>query len=523
VTLPADLVRAGSSVTLDVLGSPAALALAATDWLGAYPYGCTEQTSNAIAPAAALVTAAKRANVALPGWDDPAKRLAPYVEHLLSLRAPDGGWGWWHADDADAAFTSLALEALARAAAADVQRDACVSAIEQAAWPLQRLLPDVRSADGEAYCAAHLSAALAIPETEESLKDFRATIEALAQSAFTQRDRLGLSGLGCAALAEQRLGHTAEAKQLLDLLLGRGVTRGDALAFPPAEDEGWWNDETETSGYALSALAAIAPADARGPALVRGLLQRRAGAHWKSTRVTGVAAAALADWLAAHPDELAGGASATVRWNGAVVLDAVTGAAGAGRATARIPGRSLLPGANTLAIERAGTGPLWWSWEARTLVPSPGPVSHETRLAVTRTYLHAQRVADRRGRPRWLTTPVDEKNPVRVGETVLVRLMLSAPAALHYLLIEDPKPSGCEIDQVLPDGADRPYGTWAEVRDDRAAFFVRDLEAGDTAIEYLLRPEIAGAFTALPASAGCMYDPDLLVRGAEARVRVIAH
>jgi uncharacterized protein YfaS (alpha-2-macroglobulin family) len=105
---------------------------------------------------------------------------------------------------------------------------------------------------------------------------------------------------------------------------------------------------------------------------------------------------------------------------------------------------------------------------------------------------------------------------------VLVRLTLDAPAALHYLLVEDPKPAGFEVDQVLPDGADRPYGTWAEARDERTAFFVRDLDAGSTAIEYLLRPEIEGAFAALPASAGSMYDPGLLVRGGEARLRVTA-
>ena len=47
------------------------------------------------------------------------------------------------------------------------------------------------------------------------------------------------------------------------------------------------------------------------------------------------------------------------------------------------------------------------------------------------------------------------------------------------------------------------------------------LDSGDTALEYLLRPEIAGSFTALPTSAGSMYDPGLLVRGGEARLRVV--
>ncbi len=524
VTLPPDLVRAGSSVTVEVAGSPAASALAAANWLGGYPYGCTEQTSNAILPGAALVTASRAAKVELPGWDDPGKRLGPFVEHLLALREDDGGWGWWKTGESDAYFTSLAVEALARAAAADVQRDECVSAAAQSVEPLQRLLAGVRSVDGEAYCAAHLSAALDVPETADAFGELRATVDALARSAASQRDQLGTSGLACAALAAQRLGRGADAKALLDAAMAKAVTRGDALAFPAADDGGWWNDESETAGYALAALARIAPADPRGPALVRGLLARRAGSHWRSTRVTGVAATALADWLLAHPAELAGGGTVKASWNGKAALATDLGPAGRAAAPARavLPGTQLQPGANTLALEHAGGGPLWWAWEARALVPSPGPATDATRLAVRREYRHALRVADRRGRPRWLTTPVDEQNPIRVGEVVMVRLVLTAPKGLEHVMVEDPKPAGFEIEQVLPDGGDRPWDTWAEARDERASFFVSDLEAGATVIEYLIRPEIAGAFTALPSSAGPMYDPDVLVRGSEARLRVVA-
>jgi uncharacterized protein YfaS (alpha-2-macroglobulin family) len=191
-------------------------------------------------------------------------------------------------------------------------------------------------------------------------------------------------------------------------------------------------------------------------------------------------------------------------------------------ASVRVPGGKLAPGANALVIERDGAGPVYWAWDARANVPSPGPVTKDARLAVRREYLLAERTTDRRGRPRWLSRPIDPQSPVRIGETVLVRLTLSAPAALGYLLVEDPKPAGFEIDQVLPDGADRPYGTWGEARDDRAAFFVRHLDEGETAIEYLLRPEVPGTFTALPASAGSMYDPGLLVRSGEAKLRVVS-
>ena len=37
---------------------------------------------------------------------------------------------------------------------------------------------------------------------------------------------------------------------------------------------------------------------------------------------------------------------------------------------------------------------------------------------------------------------------------------------------------------------------------------------------FTTRPEIEGTFTALPTSAGSMYDPGLLTRSGEARLRV---
>lgn len=522
VNLPADLVRSGSSLAIELSPSPAAVALAGTDWLAEYPYGCVEQTSNAILPATTLLAAAAKAGVEVPGWKEPEKRLTTFVEHLIALRAPDNGWGWWKSGDSDPYFTALALDALAHAAKAGVQTDACVSTIESSQWTLPRLLQDARNEDGIAYCAYHLSSIAALTEQHDQFADLLHLIDGLATSSYEMRDRLGTSGLACAATACARMGHSAEAKALLDLLAKRGRSDGTGLSFPPDDPEAWFGDAVENGGYALSAFTNAAPADGRATDIVRNLLARRTGRQWKSTRVSGAVATALGEYLLAHPNELAGPGRATVAFDGDEVFAGALGATGAfGRgARVTVAGAKLKPGANTLTISREGTGTLYWSWEARANVPSPGPLVKEPRLSVRREYLHATRVADRRGRPRWLVTPVDEKNPIRVGETLLARLTFTAPKALPYLLIEDPKPAGIEIDQVMPEGADQPYGLWAESRDSKAVFFVQSLEAGETRIEYLLRPEIAGAFTALPTSAGSMYDPDLLVRGGEARLRV---
>ena len=103
-----------------------------------------------------------------------------------------------------------------------------------------------------------------------------------------------------------------------------------------------------------------------------------------------------------------------------------------------------------------------------------------------------------------------------------MRLTLKAAKPAHYVLVEDPRNAGCEVDELLPDGADWPYGTHAEERDDRVVFFIQSVDEGETTLEYLIRPEIGGRFTVLPATASGMYDPDLLARSGEAKLSVAA-
>ncbi len=212
-----------------------------------------------------------------------------------------------------------------------------------------------------------------------------------------------------------------------------------------------------------------------------------------------------------------------VEWNGAVVLDHVLDAGDAYASKplrATLAGEALRPGDNRLTITRPVTAASFFGWEARVSVPSPGPPSPKVPIAVTREYLRAERTADRRGRPRYVATPLEPGAKLRVGEQVMVRLTLTASRELNYVLVEDPRVSGFEVDALLAEGVDRPYDLHGEERDDRAAFFVNHLDAGDTVIEYLVRPELPGAFTGLPTEASGMYEPDMLARGGEAKVVV---
>ncbi len=79
---------------------------------------------------------------------------------------------------------------------------------------------------------------------------------------------------------------------------------------------------------------------------------------------------------------------------------------------------------------------------------------------------------------------------------------------LEYLLFEDPKPAGCEPQQ-LTSGYSYGSDTYAnmELRDTKVAFFTSFLSRGEHVLSYRLRCEQPGTFRILPTAGEAMYSP----------------
>ena len=525
VALPPDLVKPGSSVWIEFSPSPAAMAVTAANYLVYYPYACTEQTANAILVGAALTEAGMQAGHQAPGWGEPGKKLAPFIEHLIALQSPDGGWGWWSEDPRDPYLTAVALEALARLNQLPIGTEASKNAMWQGARVAPMLLAQERSLDGQAYMLSRLAPLIRYQDLEEKAPGLNDMMLRVAASVYTARDGLGMAALALATRAHAEMGRTAEAKTLYEMLKKRAISGSGETHWPGDPDPyAWFGEDVENTGYALAAMLRVAPRDPMVAATVRWLAGRRQGGYWRSTRSTAPVAAALATYLTQHPEELTPQYKLQVQWNGETVVDHAVvpaDAYGGPRLEVRLPGSKLRGGDNKLTIARNGKGSVYYAWEARALVPSPGPsTAAEKRLTVTREFLRAERTTDRRGRPRYLATPIAAGEKLRIGDPVMVRLRLQASRDLRWLMIEDPRPAGFEVSELLPQGAEWPWGTHAEQRDDRNLFFIEDLEQGETVIEYLYRPEMAGSFTALPANASSMYIPDLEARSKEERLTV---
>jgi uncharacterized protein YfaS (alpha-2-macroglobulin family) len=115
---------------------------------------------------------------------------------------------------------------------------------------------------------------------------------------------------------------------------------------------------------------------------------------------------------------------------------------------------------------------------------------------------------------RMLTTVDGKPLPGRIapGTVLAVRLALDLEKPQSYLIVEGPRPSGCEFADEHLEGSAAVLAAGTEFRDDRVAVFFPALPAGRHELVYFLRAETRGRTHLLPAMSWPMYNDRL--RGA---------
>jgi uncharacterized protein YfaS (alpha-2-macroglobulin family) len=190
--------------------------------------------------------------------------------------------------------------------------------------------------------------------------------------------------------------------------------------------------------------------------------------------------------------------------------------------------------ANELLLSRTeGPGSLYYSAFLNYYLPAGDVPALDRGVLVARQYLAVDQAT--------LNPTGQVLTSAKVGDYVQVKITLIAPTNLHYVLVEDPLPSGFEaVDTSLKTtsaGASSPelekqiaeceacsdyynpywyYWSHTELRDDRVALFADYLSTGTYEYTYMMRASVAGDFTVLPTTARQMYEPDVFGRSAGA-------
>lgn len=472
---PQGVLPASVRQTFFCSAQPAVNLLGALEYVTHYPYGCLEQTVSSALPLLALSGLEARlpqgeSTLALEARD----RVNAALLRVLSMRRCGGFSMWPDVWDCHPQGTVYAALFLAQAAQAGYALPD--DALDEVAQALRDRLTRSDEGVSRAY-VCHVLALAGRPEHGWALR------------LYEQADELD---------PEARF-HLARA-----LLRGGDAEKGrELLARTPAVSG------LREAAFALLAWLEAEPASPQVAACCREIeAARRGEGHWGSTQDNALALLALGAYLRVTPERPQVFAPAFA-WPG--------GERAAGATNAFVwaaPDAEAAGGA--LRVRNAGPGPLYGARRVARVPLAASVKEGDSGLRVRRVWLDAQ------GRP------VDPAS-LRRGDLVIVGLTLDPLGReLKDVVIEELLPAGLEIENA--DAADagtlpwlkRDEAEWVlhrEARDDRLLIFAKPVGRAQT-LHYAARAVSAGAFVAPPASAACMYDPDVFSRHGLSRVTV---
>ncbi len=510
VSLPRTFPPEGGELQVEVAPSPAAAMLESLDALEHYPYECTEQTLSRFLPNLMAYRALQEFGLQSPDLEARLQRtLDDGVQRLLRAQREDGGWAWWPSasgGDSDVYVTAYVLFGLKQAQQAGVS------------IPQERIR---RAAD-------YLLAALTLPSEEtadwaldrQAMVAFALGSQALAERLYPLRSRLSPASQALLALAFPA--GSAQSDVLLSDLQG-AAARSATGAHWQADSRYRVNmgSDVQSTAAVVYALSERQPASPLLPDAVRYLMAARTGRMWASTYETAWSVLALTRYMQGTGD-LAGDFEFSAQFNGAPLL--AGDAAGEAQLT---PVRASVPLAqlyadspNALVIHRGeGQGRLYYRVRLNVLRPAAGLPPLSQGMSLQRRYFRPAEGA--RGAPL---------HSAQAGDLLEVRLTLTLPEDVHYLVVEDYFPAGAEVldarlktSRTPPAGAEYRafedgWGWWLfhapQIFDDRIAWSADYLPAGTYELRYFLALSQPGEYRVLPARAYAFYFPEVQGRSA---------
>ena len=449
---------------------------------------------------------------------------------LQRMQLPSGGFPWFERMPDDRYITQLIVAGfgkLKKLGAFDTSQDATAQAILQQAlryldaeladdYARLRKIKGVKLADNH-LGDQHIQALYARsfwpkqPEATASKTAFAYYREQTAKYWPAQTRYLQAQG----ALALFR--HDAKAPATAEILraLAENALHSPELGMYWKEVRGgyyWREAPTETQATLIEAFDEVKQDQKSVDEMKLWLLKQKQTHSWESTRATADACYALllrgSDWLApAQPLQVTVGSQP-------IKPEAIQ--AGTGYFKTTWPAAEIQPaqGRVTLTKPDAGVawGALYWQYfeDIDKVTPAATPLSLERELyRETRT----------------ASGPVLEKltptSPLKIGDALVVRLVLRTDRALEYVHLKDQRAAGLEpIAQTSGYRYQNGLGYYESPRDAATNFFLSEVPRGTHVFEYRLRASQAGDFSGGLSQVQCLYAPEFGAHSAGIRLRV---
>ena len=530
--IPETILKNTLALQLNLTPTPAAAMLGALPYMQDYPYSCVEQTMSMITTNIVSLNTIQRFGIYKPELKAKATQaLDTGLRRIYSYQHSDGGWGWWNNDDSQVFLTSYVLYGfhLLEQSHIDITDSSITRGCEFLEKAIKDIDKDVNSRYVVDFGAGYDTRAYALYSISWHKKPDSVEMGKL----FNEKDKLSNYSKALFAIALNNAGNKEMAQQLLADLDSQKMSSDIGTHWESKSAKySWLDNDTEATAYALKAYLEIDPQNTVINDIVSWLIKERQGDHWLNTKDTAAAIFSINDYLQKGDLKVMPSYIASASYK-----DNLLGEFDINRRTileedrvVKLKGDQVTLGDNTIKLAKKGEGNLYYSlginyFDKQEDIPAAGK-----DLTVKRDYFiltphqAAQSGSDENsGFAGYFSDdvtktlkPLEEK--VKSGNKILVRLTLTARDNYHYLMIEDPLPSGCE---ALEEDQSAKWNYWwanHEIRDEKMVFFVTDMKKGMHKLYYIMQPEIPGDYHVLPTLASCMYIPEIRGNGAESRM-----
>jgi len=272
----------------------------------------------------------------------------------------------------------------------------------------------------------------------------------------------------------------------------------------------WREAPTETQSTLIEAFGEIKQDQKSVDEMKLWLLAQKRTHSWESTRATADACYALllrgTDWLAPTP-------SLQVEVGEQKMQPEAT-QAGTGYYKQTWPAAEVQPAQGRVSITKTSAGPAWgalyWQYfeDLDKVTPAATPLSLERQLyRETRTAAGPQ------------LEKLTAATPLRVGDALVVRLVLRTDRALEYVHLKDQRAVGLEpIGQLSGYRYQGGLGYYESPRDAATHFFLSEVPRGTHVFEYRLRAAQVGDFSGGLSQVQCLYAPEFGANSAGQRL-----
>jgi uncharacterized protein YfaS (alpha-2-macroglobulin family) len=465
-------------------------------------------------------------------FDEPRLQAetARALAKLQAMQLPDGSFPWFEKMPADRYLTQLIVAGfgkLQKLGAFDASQDDAARVILQRAvayldaaqardYTLLRQQKDVKLAndhlgDLETQALYARSFWPALP-VAPAAKAARAYYLSQAAQYWTGQTRYLQAQLALALFRENK---AAPASQDILRALAENALHSPDLGMYWKDVRGgyyWREAPTETQATLIEAFDEVKNDQKSVDEMKLWLLTQKQTHSWESTRATADACYALllrgTDWTAATQP-----LQATV---GGEQIQPAPAQAGTGYLKTTWPAADIKPSQGKVTLTKTDAGPAWgalyWQYfeDIDKVTPAASPLSVERQLyRETRT----------------ATGPALEKitpaTPLRVGDALVVRLVLRTDRALEYVHIKDQRAAGLEpVNQLSGYRYQNGLGYYESPRDAATNFFLSEVPRGTHVFEYRLRASQVGDFSGGGSQVQCLYAPEFGATSAGQRLQI---